>query len=316
MSYRHITPFERGKIEELNKLGYTCRAIAQNINRHHSSVARELRRAEHPKAYTAEQAHHDYKIKRKNSKPKGKCTPALVSLIKAKLTETWSPEQIANTATAAQLCFKTIYNWLYAGKLDGVTVSQLRRKGKKRSCRNLAFFARGTPIRKRPKEVYDRKTFGHWELDTVVSSKGTHGCFATFIERKTRFYTAVKMIDRTTESMERAINHVFHALPAKAFITATTDRGGEFACFEAIKRDLGVTLYFADPYCPHQRGSNEYGNGLLREFFPKGIDLGTVDDISLRHALDLINNRPRKCLNWISSANAFLLEIGALGVAI
>ena len=210
-------------------------------------------------------------MKRERSKPYGKWSKELDTLISDKLKFTWSPEQIAHTVTLGRVSFKTIYNWLYAGRLTGITVQNLRRKGRKRSCRNLAFYARGTPIRKRPKEVYDRKTFGHWELDTVVPQRGKKStCFATFIERKARLYIALLMPDRTAASMEKAITYLYQLLPDKAFLTATTDRGGEFSCFDSIKKDLGLTLFFADPYSPHQRGSNEYENGLLREFFPKG----------------------------------------------
>ena len=312
MSYTHFTTFERGKIEELYKLGLSTRKIASRIGRHHSSVARELRRVTNTGGYAATTAHSDYKTKRLNSKPMGKWSKELADSIKEKLHLTWSPEQIANTVTLDKLSFKTIYNWLYNGKIEGVSALNLRRKGKKRSCRNLAFFSRGVPIRKRPKEVYSRNSFGHWELDTVVSPKGKPGCLATFIERKTRFYTAVPMPNRTAGSMELAIKNIHASLPTGVFITATNDRGGEFACFESIKRDLGLTLYFADPYCAHQRGSNEYGNGLLREFFPKGTILSDVDNNDLITALYLINNRPRKCLNWISPHQAFLHEVSRL----
>jgi len=191
----------------------------------------------------------------------------------------------------------------------------LCRKGKKRTCRNLVLYSKGTSIRKRPKEVYSRKTLGHWELDTVVSGKTKGECFATFIERKTRLYTATKMLDRTASSMEAAIKQVYSSLPnpSKSFITATTDRGGEFACFERIERDLQIKLYFADPYCSHQRGSNEYGNGLLREFYPKGTNLANVSEEELNHTLALINNRPGKCLGWISPVQAFEREVSQLG---
>jgi IS30 family transposase len=315
MSYNHFTTFERGRIEELNKLGFSTRQIASRIGggRHHSSIARELSRIVGCYDYTAQEAHSDYEAKRLNSKPKGKWSKELSNAVNEKLQATWSPEQIANTATRGKLSFKTIYNWLYSGKLDGACLLNLRRKGKKHSCKNLAFFSRGTPIRKRPKEVYSRTTFGHWELDTVVSPKGKPGCLATFIERKTRFYTAVPMLNRTADSMELAIKNTHSSLPSGAFITATNDRGGEFACFESVKRDLGLTLYFADPYCAHQRGSNEYGNGLLREFFPKGTVLADVDNDDLINALYLINNRPRKCLGWISAHQAFLHEVSQLG---
>jgi IS30 family transposase len=297
---------------KLYKLGFSSRKIGARIGRHHSSIARELKRLGRPKSYNAEQAQSNYSQKRKSSKPYGKWSVVLSAEVKEKLIATWSPEQIAHTITKGRLSFKSIYNWIYKGKIEGVSLSCLGRKGKKRSCKNLAFFSRGTPIRKRPKEVYSRQTFGHWELDSVVSAQGTHGCFATFIERKTRLYTAIKMPNRTSNSMELAIKSLCKQLPKKAFLTATTDRGGEFACFEAIKKDLGITLYFADPYCSHQRGSNEYGNGLLREFFPKRTNLGKVRQEDLTQSLFLINSRPRKCLGWISPIQAFLHELSHL----
>lgn len=312
MSYHHISTYERGKIEELKKIGFSNREIGFRIGRHHSSIARELKRLGYADSYNAEEAQLHYSQKRKKSKPHGKWNATLSAQLKEKLNATWSPEQIANTITSGELSFKTIYNWIYEGKIEGVSISCLRRKGKKRSCKNLTFFSRGTPIRKRPKDVYNRKTFGHWELDSVVSAQGTHGCFATFIERKTRLYTAIKMPNRTASSMELAIKYLCKQLPKKAFLTATTDRGGEFACFENIKKDLGITLYFADPYCSYQRGSNEYGNGLLREFFPKRTDLGKVKQDVLTQALFLINSRPRKCLGWISPVQAFLHELSHL----
>jgi len=299
MSYHHISICERGKIEELNKLGFSSRKIGARLGRHHGSIAREINRLGKD-FYKAEDAQADYAIKRQNSKPQGKCSEELCEILKEKLAATWSPEQIANTVVLGKVSFKTIYSWLHKGKIDGFSRLVLRRKGKKRSCKNLAFFSRGTSIRKRPKEVYGRETFGHWELNTVVSGKGKAGCLATFVERKTRLYTAIKMPDRTAVSMEAAIKYLYNTLPGKAFLTATTDRGGEFACFEKIKKDLGLTLYFADPYCSHQRGSNEYANGLLREFYPKKTDLGAINQQELAQSLFLINNRPRKCLKWIS----------------
>jgi len=312
MSYRHLSISDRGRIEALHQIGYSCRKIATELARHHSSISRELKRCAAKTNYKADIAQQDYEIKRINSRPNGKWNKELAQVVAEKLAVTWSPEQIANTVTLGQLSFKTIYTWLYAGKLEGLPAEVLRRKGKKKSCRNLAFFARGTSIRKRPKEVYARKTFGHWELDTVVSSRQSGGCLATFIERKTRLYTAIMMPDKTAQSMETAITYLYNVLPKKAFKTATTDRGGEFACFDNIKRKLGLTLYFADPYCPHQRGSNEYGNGLLREFYPKKTDLAKISQNELIHNLILINGRPRKCLQWKTPIQAFLHEVAQL----
>lgn len=313
MSHHHFTSIERGKIEELNNLGYSSRKIAIRLNCHRSSISRELGRFAHPSEYDAARAQRDYETQRKNSRPKGKWNDELAEVITDKLEATWSPEQIAHTVTKGKVSFKTIYNWIYAGRLEGITKNALRRKGKKRTSPTARHFARGTPIRKRPKEVYSRKTFGHWELDTVVPHRGENNtCFATFIERKTRLYTALLIPDRTALSMEHAIKYLYGVLPKGAFLTATTDRGGEFACFDNIKNDLDLTLYFADAYCPHQRGSNEYGNGLLREFFPKSTNFSTASQKLLTQSLFLINSRPRKCLGWISPIQAFLHELAHL----
>ena len=141
----------------------------------------------------------------------------------------------------------------------------------------------------------------------MVSSRGkSKGCLATFVERKSRLYTAFKMMDRSAKSMEETIKLLFSILPKGAFLTATTDRGKEFACYDNLLTDLNLPLYFADPYAPWQRGSNENSNSLLREFYPKKTDLAHIPQKELTKNLFLINNRPRKCLNWKSPIQVFL----------
>jgi IS30 family transposase len=171
----------------------------------------------------------------------------------------------------------------------------------------------GTPISQRPREIRKRETFGHWELDTVVSSRGkSKACVATFLERKSRLYLALKMPDRTAHSMEVACGVVASQFPSTAFRSATVDRGKEFACYASLERHLQMKVYFADPYSSWQRGSNENGNGLLREFFPKGHDFANVTDEDLAHSIQLINHRPRKCLGWKSAHEAFMTEVSHL----
>jgi len=313
MSYHHLSTYERGRIEALAALGYTNRAIAKKIGRHRSSVDRELKRNAKDGCYQAEHANDNYHNCRKNSKPKGKCFLELIEAIEEKLKATWSPEQIANTVTSGLISFKTIYNWLYAGKLTKTDVTVLRQKGKRRKAEKRGRFAMGEPISKRPAEVKSRETFGHWELDTMVSSRGkSKGCFATFVERKSRLYTAVKIPDRSAASMEAAITQLHHLLPAGSFKTGTTDRGKEFACFDSVLKTLGFPLFFADAYSSWQRGSNENSNGLLREFYPKKTDLDKVNQSELTHYLLLINSRPRKCLDGKSPIQVFLHELAHL----
>ena len=168
-------------------------------------------------------------------------------------------------------------------------------------------------IKDRPKEVENRKTFGHWELDTMVSSRGqSKGGLATFVERKTRFYVAMKMDDRTKDSMFLAISSLYNTLTSKLLKTFTVDRGKEFACFEQVETEFGIPMYFADAYAAWQRGSNENSNGLLREFFPKKTDLAKVTLDKLIEALVLINNRPRKCLGFKTPFDMFKHEIKKL----
>ena len=131
------------------------------------------------------------------------------------------------------------------------------------------------------KKSKKKEVFGHWELDSVVSSRGgSKACLATFVELKTGFYIAVKM----------------------------EDRGKEFSCWEEVEK-MGIDFYFADPYCSWQRGCNENSNGLLREFYPKKTDISKIDTEDLIRTLMLINSRPRKCLNYATPFEKFLHEI-------
>ncbi|AMJ41436.1 IS30 family transposase [Anaerotignum propionicum] len=313
MSYHHFTTYERGRIEELLSLGYSHRKIAERLGRHRSSIDREIHRNATSEGYGGEHAQVAYSTRRKHSKPKGKRTDDLVTTITEKLWATWSPEQIANTVTLGIVSFKTIYNWLYSGVLSAVTVRNLRQKGRRRKTEKRGKFSMGIPISERPHEVKSREVFGHWELDSMVSSRGeSKGCFATFVERKSRLYTAFKTPDRTASSMQTAITALYNILPKGAFQTGTTDRGKEFACCTAIQDQLGLTLYFADAYSSWQRGSNENSNGLLREFYPKKTNLALVCQEELTHNLFLINSRPRKCLGWKSPIQVFLHEVAHL----
>jgi IS30 family transposase len=176
MSYTHLSIIERSKLEILHKQGKSTRAIAKELGRHHATIGRELRRkaAEHP--YVAENAQEGYVQRRKASVSAGKWNPELASRIEEKLQATWSPEQIVERLRQegqAMVGFKTVYRWLYTGRLVKGVLAVLRHKGKRRKpAETRGRFAMGKPISQRPKEVRNRETFGHWELDTVVSGRG------------------------------------------------------------------------------------------------------------------------------------------------
>ena len=208
-----------------------------------------------------------------------------------------------------KLSFKTIFNWLYKDFFD-VSLDVLRRKGKAAKTKEKrGKFNIGKSISERPEEVKRKEVFGHWELDSVVSARGeSKTCFAIFVELKMRFYIAIKMPDRSKNSMLEAIKQLTSNIPKEAFKTFTSDRGKEFSCWKEVE-EMGIDFYFADPYCLWQRGCNENSNGLLREFYPKKTDISKVETEDLLRTLMLINSRPRKCLNYATLFEKFLHEI-------
>ncbi|MFR4956613.1 MAG: IS30 family transposase, partial [Enterococcus gallinarum] len=163
-------------------------------------------------------------------------------------------------------------------------------------------------LSKRPKSVRSRQEFGHWELGTIVSSRGkSTGCLATFAERKSRLYIAFLIPNRTKDAMHSAIEKLTRNLPEHALESFTSDRGKEFACYPDVEAS-GIDFYFADAYSAWQRGTNENSNGLMSEFFPKKTDLATVSETELFTALWLMNNRPRKYLNYQTPLESFMHE--------
>jgi IS30 family transposase len=169
MSYSHFSTIERGQLEALHRLGWSTRAIGRQLDRHHSSIARELKRNETITPYSPAEAQSAYEIRRERSKPSGKRTPQLVRSIEEKLALTWSPEQIVGRLAASgeeTVSFKTIYRWLYQGLVMKGNFRVLRHKGKSRGPKETrGRFNVGKSIRQRPKEVRKRKRAsdtGNW----------------------------------------------------------------------------------------------------------------------------------------------------------
>ncbi len=232
----------------------------------------------------------------------------VINYINKKLQLTWSPEQISKTPCHLKMpSFKTIYRWIDEGYLVNGNLKVLRRKGKTRKrLGNGGRFTTGKSIRKKDKSVYKRLEFGHGEADTVVSGRGkSKTCFVTLAERKTRYYIAEKIPNRNADTMAKAVIAALSKLPKGAVKTITCDRGSEFANWRDIEKELGCNMYFADPYCAWQKGTNENLNELLREFYPKGRDLTRVSEITLKKNLALINARPKKVLNFKKPCDLF-----------
>ncbi len=307
MSYIHLTIEERTSIAHLHKQGVSLRQIAITIGRNVSTIKRELDRNYTPNK-KGDNDYYPYSSQKRYEKRKSEAHNIIqfplevIQIIEQRIKETWSPEQIAAYYKNNGFpCYKTIYKWINEGIIINGNKSLLRRKGKGGWYETRGKQNRGKSIRKRDKRIYKRADYGHWELDTVVSGLGkSKSCFITLVERKSRFYKAIKSPNRHADVVARLIIDYLKQYPSELVKTITTDNGKEFAELEQIEKELNCEVYFCDTFCAWQKGSNENSNGLLREFFPKGYNLNRYTQVYIDKKVNLINNRPRKCNNWIS----------------
>ncbi|WP_395473590.1 IS30 family transposase [Spiroplasma endosymbiont of Nomada rufipes] len=306
MSYKHLGIDERIYIENQLKFKFKISEIAKNLNRSISTIIREINRNKdnnhyfsliaQNKAENRKPSHISFhKFKNKN----------LVKYVQQKLLLGWSPEQIygriKNFHKEWVISFKTIYTWIYFGMLDKVTSKNLRRKGKKRKSQENRGKFNGKSIKERDINVNDRITLGHWEGDTIVSSRGkSKSCLITLVERVSRFTLAILVKNRTTKVINKNVSYYLSILPKNIVKTITFDRGKEFSNWQQLEKNLDVKIYFANPYSPWQRGTNENTNGLIREKFPKKFIFSKTNKNEVHKFILSLNQRPRKILNYLS----------------
>ena len=317
MNYTHLSIEERCCLQKYYNEGISLRKIAELLGRNVSTISRELMRN---KTYmNCKPAYFPHTAQKKSNLRKSYChrgmfwNEATIEYISEKLRATWSPEEISLTPCEMKMpSFKTIYRWIYHGYLVNGNTKLLRRKGRSMFGKDTRgkLINKGKSIRKRDKSVYRRNEFGHWEIDTVVSGAGkSKACFVTMAERKTRYYIAVKVENKTAEAVKSVVIKTLKSFPQGTIKTITTDNGKEFAKWQEIENELKVDMYFADPYCAWQKGTNENLNGLLREFYPKGRNLARVSAKTLALNVAKINNRPKKVLKFHTPAELFEQEL-------
>ena len=289
--------------------------IASELSRNRSSIYRELKRLPQ-NAYSPSAAHALAFTKAKNSKKKEKLqNKELRDYVVQKIKAFWSPEQISHRLPldyknnlSMRISHEAIYQFIYRLKdshKKEELIQCLRRRKKKRRSRKKKKNRRTnipnlTSIWKRPKEAEDRKELGHWEGDLIIG-KDHATAIGTLVERRLR-YTLIVPLFKNKFSVTTVVNFAkaFEALPKSLIKSLTYDRGSEMSWHEVLSKMTGIKVYFADPHSPWQRGTNENTNGLIRQFFPKGTDFSkyTVED--LQRVQDLLNNRPRKVLRFMT----------------
>ena len=219
------------------------------------------------------------------------------------LRDEWSPEQIADwlrRREGVRLSHEWIYQYLYRDKVAGGDLYRYLRCQKKRKKRYGSYQRRGqlvnpVSIEQRPAVVDRKARIGDWEVDTVVG-KGHRQALVTLTERKSMYTLIAHVKHRTATAVRRAIVRLLGCLKHKVH-TITSDNGREFAEHQAIARELQARFYFAHPNAAWERGLNENINGLIRQYFPKGMDFSTITTKQVNRVMRKLNNRPRKTLD-------------------
>jgi len=327
--YKQLSHYEREQIGLLKAERMRVVDIASRLGRDPSTIRRELKRLGPRTPYSPLRAQKDARKKRKIPRTHKKLDNVLLrSLIQEKLRCQWSPEQIAQylKRTYAQgtmhVSHETIYTYLYTlprGELRKELIAQLRQGARGRQNRKRDTDRRGTipnmlSIHERPKEVANRSVPGHWESDLIIG-KDHASAIGTLVERTTRTTILVPLRAKDAKTVRSAFARTVKQLPKEVFKSITHDRGSEMAQHELFTKDTNVQIYFADPQSPWQRGTNENTNGLIRQYFPKGTDFNQIPNKELKRVQTLLNQRPRKTLNWETPEEAFarLLGISAVG---
>ncbi len=316
----HLTQQQRIELSLLVRLGHSQRNAALVLGVSPSTVNRELSRNQKPSGkYHAIYARLQTKARRVAANQafrKLAFSPDLVDLIESKLRDQqWSPEQIAGWLKrhgyAVRVCAQTIYDWVYTARQDLRQYLRSRKHNYRRTRDNtlrkqqraLQFAARR--IDQRPTAVAGRNFYGHWEGDTVVSRQGVPGRIGTLVERKSGYLRAFLLQNGSSTGFATCGAAALQDIPDKYLKTMTLDNGTEMQSYELLERLTPLQVFFAYPYHSWERGTNENTNGLLRQYFPKGSNLGLATQEQLDLAVTLLNTRPRKRLDYRTPTEVF-----------
>src|SRR3989344_1924025 len=292
-SFERLTLREREKISQGLWKGESFANIARRINRPECTVGREIWRNVKAKlrSYHGAQAHERAQECSRHGRPKKlETNKRLNAYIHEKLRLEWSPEEIATRMrleypedTSMRVSHETIYQYLYClprGELKKELMRGLRHERKMRQPRINTHWRRQriqdiVSISERPQETEGRTVPGHWEGDLIVG-KGHASALGTLVERTTRLTLLAPLKKKDALSVKEAFEIAFTRIPKKLKKSLTYDRGTEMSQHKLFTETTGIKVYFADPYSPWQRGTNENTNGLVRQYFPKGTDFSLI----------------------------------------
>jgi IS30 family transposase len=312
--FKHLTQQQRYHIEAYKKAGYSNSYIAKDIGVHPSTIGRELKRNSSPirQRYGAKVAQEVAALRKSvNSKANRKFKNELEDLVINYLKLDWSPEQVSAILFLKHrlsLSFVRIYQYIESDRQNGGTLhTDLRFYGKKRRTKygkqSRVRIKERVSISERPNIVDEKTRIGDFEIDTIIG-KGKQGAITTIVDRASAF---VKISMPTTKRAEDIENETTRLLfPHKEIThTITSDNGLEFANHKGIASTLDCKYYFCHPYSSWERGLNEYTNGLIRQYFPKGSSFQDISAERIQEVENKLNHRPRKTLGWRTPYEVF-----------
>lgn len=315
MTYIHLTQDERDTIAVLRSEGRSLRFIAKKMNRDPGTLSRELKRNAppvHTGYYLPHKAHERAVQRNQVSHQRDRLKNSRIrSYVRRRIQADWSPELTAgrwNTLhSESSISYEAVYQWIYTDARD--LIPCLVRAHKKRERRGYSrkhtksHIPSRISISERPWEVAGRKKAGHWETDTAVSRQSKAALQIT-TERKTRYVRVAKLPAKTAHAMRVALTRRLSQMPTHLRKTITYDNGTENTDHEETNRILGTKSYFCEPYHSWEKGTVENTIGIIRRFLPKKTDFAIVSSKNVRTIERWLNNRPRKCLNFKTPAEA------------
>lgn len=304
----HLTQVKRCQIQGFLSSGWTQKQIAQELGVSTSTICRELKRNGCRWGYDAVVADAEAQARRRQASRTLKVlTPALKCLIEEKIRACWSPEQISGRLkcgeTPIQVSTATIYRYVHADRCrrDRLT-PYLRHGGKKYRSRQGKTAGAGLiqhreDITTRPPIVEEKSRVGDFEGDTIIGASH-QGVLLTLVDRASRYTLIGKLNGKYADQVPGAVQQCLARMEGITPQTITFDNGKEFAAHTQITHLTGARCYFARPYCSWQRGLNEHHNGLIRQYFPKGMKLDALTELEIQAVEDALNHRPRKVLGY------------------
>jgi len=316
---RHLTVRQRERLAKMFYEGQSLVEMAKALGRDKSTIWRELRRNGSPKLglYRLCWAQARSEERRRKASRRPRINDGRIrSCIHEKLAVGWSPEiitgRLALEHPGLRISHEAIYQYLYdrMNKDRKELIQFLRRAHGRRLCKGIGQKKRKMnipnriPIEVRPKAVDSRRSYGHWEGDTMESQKSLP-ILNSLTERKSRFLLLTKLERKAAAETKGAIVGRLAGLPPTLRKTITLDNGTENTLHAEITQQIGARCYFDRPYASWQRGTNEQTNGMVRWYLPKGAGFCNISEEEIAPVESQINNRPRKCLNYKTPLEVF-----------